>query len=68
MSIDLQGHIAIEVAAPPLVFFNVHVGVLSSAGKEQPEYWSNDKSQSSSINLPLNRKIQCSMTETVLRF
>jgi hypothetical protein len=41
MSIDFQGHTAIQVVAPPSLFFNVHVSVLSSAGKEQPENWSN---------------------------
>jgi hypothetical protein len=41
MSVDLQGHIAIQVVAPPPVFFNLHVKVLSCAGKKQPEYWSN---------------------------
>ena len=51
MSIDLQGHITIQVVAPPSVFFNVHVKVSPSAGKERPEcwgigvpeFWSNDK-------------------------
>ena len=68
VSVDLQDHIAIQVVAPPSVFFNVHLSVLSSAGKEQPEYWSNDKSQNSSTKLQINLKIQYLMTKTSLEF
>jgi hypothetical protein len=33
ISVDLQGHIAIQVVAPPSMFFNVHLNVLSSTSK-----------------------------------